>query len=437
MEAVTDQSRDKMLEVIFHSNKIEGNALTKGETESLLAADNHKRTLSAAEREAKNLETAYTWMLDHVQSGAETPESFIRQLNKLVMHGLSAHGGEYRTGPISISGMDFTPPPAASVSAFMKDLSEEMRNEVRGRSPLECAVAFHTKLVFIHPFTDGNGRTARLLMNALLSLRGLPVVVINYADRERYLDCLKESNQGDLSALVEFTIECFNEQLTEFEVATNASAEGLTTKPSVATETSDETNDPIDAVLEAAGIKEIDDPLTAVLTSKALERRKAIVAEFEAWRQSMLVVPAELSAIVDEVNSSDLCQQVGYRLRLHNYDVLTFEKYADITGGKRVTRTWFVGVDIDGPESRERLMFFFNGAGGHLRRTGSSSSVSLSVSRFDGTRFVRLTLEPIGLREIGYRKGTLMFVSRDGTAEEGSVRRHLRVFVADVIKTYL
>ncbi len=347
-DRLVDHAADQMLEVIFHSNKIEGNVLTKGETQNLLA-ETHKRALTETEREAKNLEAAYKWMLENAGSCSEAPESFIRHMNNMILDGVKSQRGEYRSGPITVSGMDFEAPAAASVPAFMRELSEEMRNDVRGRSLLECAAAFHTKLVCIHPFEDGNGRTARLLLNAFLFSNGLPVIVIDYADRERYLDCLKDSNKGDLSALVEFIIECFEQQLAEFELTAEISTEDLTTKPSVPVEAVDETDNPIAAALEAAGVKDVDDPLTAVLRSKVQERRKAIEAEYEAWKQSMLVIPAELSTIVGEVNASDLGQQVGYRMRLQSYDVLTFDRYADIAGGKRVTRTWFVSVDINWP----------------------------------------------------------------------------------------
>src|SRR5947208_16146324 len=108
--------------------------------------------------------------------------------------------------------MDFTPPMAGAVPGFMHDLSEEMRNGLDGRSTLECSASLHTKFVWIHPFSDGNGRTARLLLNSYLVSQDLPVVVVNYADRERYLHCLKESNKGDLTALVDFIVDCFEQQ---------------------------------------------------------------------------------------------------------------------------------------------------------------------------------------------------------------------------------
>lgn len=435
-QRLVGHAADQMLEIIFHSNKIEGNSLTKGETISLLS-DAHRSALTPTEREAKNLEIAYKWMIENAGECGETPELFIRHLNSLILHGVKAGGGEYRTSSIAISGTEFDPPPAASVAAFMRQLSEEMRHQLRGRSPIECAVAFHTKLVWIHPFVDGNGRTARLLLNSVLFSCGLPVIVINYADRERYLDCLNDSNRGDISALVEFVMECFQEQLAEFETASEVSSDDLTTKPSVTFEADKEVDDPIVAVLHEVGVPELEDPLAAIMKGKVLERQKAMEAEYDAWKQSMLILPAELLMIVDEFNSSEGYRQAGYSMRVQKYDMLTFDKYAEMALGKRAARTWFVGVEITGPQSRERTMWFFNGASRALRKTGAASSVSLAISRFDGARFVRLSSEPIELREIGYRKGELTFVSRDGSLQDGNCRRNLRAFMADIIKAYL
>lgn len=433
-ERLMEHARDKMLEVIFHSNKIEGNPLTKGETQDVLASK--KRTLTDKEQEAKNLEQAYKWMLDNVESCLKAPESFVRHLNGLILKRIGMDGGEYRKGPVSLSGMDFEPPAAPSVPAFMKQLSEELQIGVSGRSPLECSASFHTKLVWIHPFLDGNGRTARLLLNAFLLSQGLPVLVINYADKERYLDCLKESNKGDLSALMEFVIDCFEEQIAELEPA----GSGVTDLPVhnlIATVKALEEPDPIVAVLEEVGVGETDDPLAAIMSGKVLERRKTVEAEYEAWKQCILTLPAELKTIVEAFNGNVAYREAGYKIRCQEYDLLTFEKYLDIRGGRGVSKTWFLGLDMVGPQTRQKFMWFFNGASWILKQKEVASPVSLAISRFDGSRYLRLSSEPIGLREIGYRQGSLSFATREGIVMEGSVRRILQGFLADTIKSYL
>jgi hypothetical protein len=104
-------AHDQMLEVIFHSNKLEGNPLTKGETESILS-ENLERRLSEKELEAKNLEAAYKWMVDNVEECISSTEAFSRHINNTILKGIGKDGGEYRKGPVSIAGMDFVPPVA-------------------------------------------------------------------------------------------------------------------------------------------------------------------------------------------------------------------------------------------------------------------------------------------------------------------------------------
>lgn len=431
---VMKHARDQMLEVIFHSNKIEGNPLTKGETADVLSGEND--AIGPKEQEAKNLEAAYRWMIENINSCVASPEAFIRHVNSTIMGDVASHGGEYRKGPVKLAGMDFVPPAAGSVAPFMQQFSNEVRGTCAGRSPLECAVSFHTKLVWIHPFNDGNGRTARLFLNAYLLSQGLPVLVINYADRERYLHCLAESNKGDLSPLLEFMIDCFEQQLEDLVAPSSPLVENVTvdvTEP--ATQVVEV--DPIVSVLENIGVGEADDPLTAIMKTKVVERQKTIEAEYDAWKQSVLTIPAELRALVESFNANEVYGRAGYHMRCETFDLLTLDKYVDIARFKSVSKTWFVGLELVGPSSREKVMWFFTGASWILKQDTKVSRVSLAVSRFDGTRYLRLTSEPISLREIGYRQGALLFVSRDRKIEDGSARKALQTFLADIIKSYL
>ncbi len=436
---VLKHAQDQMLEIIFHSNKIEGNQLTKGETEHLLSS--HGKALTESELEAKNLESAYRWMLDNVQSCITAPEMFIRHINGMILQRIATHGGEYRKGPVKLSGMNFTPPTAGSVPAFMAEFADEVKAGSVGRSVLECAVTLHTKLVWIHPFNDGNGRTARLLLNAYLLSQDLPVIVVNYADKERYLQCLSESNKGDLSPLLEFMIECFEQQFEELlapvdSPEVSAESENVTVaavgSPAQAVKV-----DPIATVLAEAGVAEVDDPLTMIMKTKVVERQKTIEAEYQAWKQSFLTVPAEFRAIIESFNANHAYDAAGYHMRCQTYDFLTLDKYVEIVQGKTVSKTWFVGLEIFGPGAREKLLCFFSGASRLLRQDIKASGVAVLISRYDGSRYNRLSSEPIGLREIGYREGELIFVSKDRKIEQGNARTILQAFLADAIKSYL
>jgi hypothetical protein len=172
------------------------------------------------------------------------------------------------------------------------------------------------------------------------------------------------------------------------------------------------------------------------MKAKVIERHRTIEGEYNAWRQSVLTIPAECQAVVEAFNANDAYMRLGYRMHCQVYDLLSIEKYIDIASGRSVPRTWFVGVEIVGPTAREKVMWFFNSASRFLSQDTTTSKVSLAISRFDGTRYMRLTSEPIGLREIGYRQGALVFVTRAHSFEEGNIRTCLRKFLADMIKAY-
>jgi hypothetical protein len=104
-------------------------------------------------------------------------------------------------------------------------------------------------------------------------------------------------------------------------------------------------------------------------------------------------------------------------MKFREYDLLTFEKYDDISKGKGSTKTWFVGLEISDPVRErgvlEKSITVLYCASWMIMQEPRSSKVSLIVSRFDGSRYQRLDSEPIGLREIGYQDGKLLFLSRE------------------------
>lgn len=104
------------------------------------------------------------------------------------------------------------------MSNFEEWLNSEQAHELH---PVKMAAIAHYKLVHIHPFTDGNGRTSRLLMNTILMKYGYPPVVIQKQQRLQYYNYLQMANEGDIRPFIRFIAECTEKTLDLYLWATS------------------------------------------------------------------------------------------------------------------------------------------------------------------------------------------------------------------------
>jgi len=159
---------------IYHSNAIEGNKLDIGETRLVVEQGLTISGLPLKDQaEAKNLSAALDF-LEELSANAEAPitESDIRQIHYLVLTGINQNNaGKYRSIPVEISGSAFKPPNPEHVLSKMSDFGKWLSEASRPGmlfaqyEAILVASAAHTWFVTIHPFIDGNGRVARLLVS--------------------------------------------------------------------------------------------------------------------------------------------------------------------------------------------------------------------------------------------------------------------------------
>jgi len=427
-ETISEYAKDQILLLVFHSNKIEGNPLSKGETETALSK--HESLLTTKqELEAKNLRDAYNWMIDNIDHIYTDSEAFIRQINKMILNNVIEGGGVYRKRTVSLTGMNYTPPPSVSIPSLMERLGQELSAGPAGRSTLEFAVAMHTKLVAIHPFIDANGRTARLLMNTILLAGGLPVVVINFDDKQRYLDALSESNRGDISSLVVFVSECFQAHLEEIKRKSTKIDEPIVAN--VVTEDAD----PIEVALREIGVELIDDPLQSIMDKKLRELSETKEAEYNSWKQAFSTLLTEMKSICDEFNIK--FRSTGFQIDLIEYDMLSFDKYLDILRNKKVSRTWFFGSTIAGPSSDVRVLFFFEHLPNYFGDIPYINKAILTLVRFNGVIYERLTFEPLSIRGVAYCDGQLVFLGRSSNVINDTPKHALKVLLSELIAAYI
>ena len=120
------------------------------------------------------------------------------------------------------------PPSAQKTPAMISELLQTLNQNPDELRPIELAAFFHHKFVYIHPFLDGNGRTARLLTNVILIGNGYPFTVPLKVDRPQYLRALSEADHGNLIPFINFVAKCVERSLGIYLLAFEKEAGILT-----------------------------------------------------------------------------------------------------------------------------------------------------------------------------------------------------------------
>ena len=199
----------------YNSNAIEGNTLTLHETRLVIQEGITVGGKSITEvLEAKNHPEAINFIEDLVSEKREISEDNILGLHKLIMSNIIDDAGCYRSTGVTIGGAVFSPPPSSEVKPRIDELLEWLRRNPEEYTPIELAAVFHHRFVWIHPFIEGNGRTARLLMNATLMKNGYPfIAIVLKNDRPKYLKTLMEADLGNSAPFVNFIARCVEKSL--------------------------------------------------------------------------------------------------------------------------------------------------------------------------------------------------------------------------------
>ena len=207
--------RQMMIEYTYNSNAIEGNTLTLRETQLVIEEGITVGGKSIAETlEARNHPEAIAFVEKLVEAKSEVTEDVVLQVHKLIMANIAEDAGQYRTTGVRITGASFMPPPSSQVRPRMNELLKWLKENPDEHTPIEVAAVFHHRFVQLHPFSEGNGRAARLLMNAILMKNGYPfIAIVSNFDRPKYLRTLMEADLGNTSSFVNFVARCVERAL--------------------------------------------------------------------------------------------------------------------------------------------------------------------------------------------------------------------------------
>lgn len=196
--ALAELQKHYDVDLTYTSNAIEGNTLTLRETAEVIE---HGVTVGGKSLrdhlEAVDHYDALLWMRDLAASSTPVDDSVVCELHRrIVARSRPDIAGIYSRNPRRIAGSPVVFPNPAKIPQLMEEFGAWLK---AGRPDPASAFEAHFRLTAIHPFSDGNGRTARLAMNLLLIRGGYPPIAVRPEDRKAYLDGLERASlAGDM-----------------------------------------------------------------------------------------------------------------------------------------------------------------------------------------------------------------------------------------------
>jgi len=199
-----------------NSTAIEGNTLSLMETKVLLE---DKISIGGKDLreifEVVNHQKAFIYVKDCIQKGLALDEKILKDIHYLLTENIFP-GGIYRDHAVKISGASFQPPDEYTFYQEMQNFYADF-NWRKAQNPIEYAAWTHAEFVRIHPFADGNGRTARMIMNYQLMHAGYLPIVIEKDERLAYYQALDAyGSNGDINPFFMLVARLENNQLDEY-----------------------------------------------------------------------------------------------------------------------------------------------------------------------------------------------------------------------------
>jgi len=198
--------REMEIEYAYNTASIEGNSLTLDETRLVLEEGITIKGKPLREHfDVINQKEAMDKLEEWVKEKKDIREEDILELHRITMKGISNHwAGRYKTVQNRVLGSSVRRTPPYLVKEEMERLVEFINKNLERLHPVELAAVAHQMLAKIHPFLDGNGRTARLLSNLILMRYGYPPNTILNKERKKYFETIEKAHLGNRAPFVNF-----------------------------------------------------------------------------------------------------------------------------------------------------------------------------------------------------------------------------------------
>ena len=210
IEYLTETSR---IEYIHGTTAIEGNTFSLQQVDDLLNKEIIPSSKSLQEiNEVQNYLAVNKHLNDYT---GKVTLSLIRKLHELILNNIDTESaGQFRRiDTIGIRGVDISVTPSILIEGELESIINEYYASIQsGGHPFEEAVLFHYRFEMIHPFTDGNGRVGREILNFMLGKTGFPRLVIKAASREKYINALQDGNNRKYEDMLSCFIDLLEDE---------------------------------------------------------------------------------------------------------------------------------------------------------------------------------------------------------------------------------
>lgn len=393
---------------VYQSNRIEGSELNRGQTRKILSNIQNSVSEQASSVEYKvekfpflndscevvynskpikdgmaaiNLRDAFSYMEEiSFDNDFVFTKHSLKELHSLVMKGdEKANPGVFRSDKVTIGQTCFVPPDFTQVNGFIDNMFEYLNSDKFNSLPvlLQAAEA-HVRFVSIHPFTDGNGRVARLLANFYLWRRGVPGLLLSWQNRDRYYDALDQCNTrevkgkpGDMSDLVRLFCDAFEDILLDADNVLVSGDNDIEVQLNVVTEdVSSESGTAFDMLLSRIS-------------------KKSIVLDYDdqydIWFNCFSVMLNDLQKKVDMLSRHLDASSIDVKVYLIKYQLIDKDTYMAIRTHEKFSRTWFVKLIVETPNKSEEIVLYFgcNSTDSSLISSDLDNTCSLHISRFN------------------------------------------------------
>lgn len=317
-----------LISSVYNSNAIEGNRLSLRETEIILEGMSINERPLKDEIEAKSLSNATSFLYDLINGSEPLNKRCLFDLHSLLMENIpNMNGGAFRKEDVTIKNSEHIPISWLHVAEEIDSMFRWMNRNMHKYNPIVMCTILHHWLVWIHPFSDGNGRVTRLFTNFFLLQKGYPEIVVKIGDRDKYYNALIEADKGNITLLVDLFCDKIRQTVAVYEGFLNEHDRQIAWKQRYQN----------------------------LVEDKYSEAKETFSYQYEVWKDQLNVFKTILIKNVETLDK--ILPHISFEIK--EYDILSYQQYLDILEDRKVSNTWYFVLSILNTENKKKMNFVF------------------------------------------------------------------------------